>query len=1444
MRLFEQFQSFDPDILFNSFFRSLHILSSSVAVFEELSSFNKKVKQISNARLRFENPRTTYDQNGIYGRIYDVRILKEDGDYFWKGEEDSTISNVLLLIPDSDGYFRFMGRKMYSPFVVFTGFRKDLFEKEDEDEGSEVRGDILDLENSIVLQGYYLAFASTILRLLYDKAHDERRKLNGNALNALVRKMGVAYFVYFTKKDSKYLAQKIPLFFLPEGLNEVDRLSAPRRVVLPNEVVAEEKRYPNSTHFGIVDLLETPESEKIGLTLTLVDSDSLEYDFENLRVVNKKVDYESFKKDPKSIDSSEILSLATKQIPFILHSDGARILMGSKNLKQALKVVAREFPLLRTGFEKEAVGVNGFVAYGLFHGYNFEDGLVVSKTFAKRMAARVFEEEKCVVEVVNTKEPVKERTSWIYAGEKKKEIRIVWKVVENEPVFYGKLLYEVKDEHDRTISVKRYEGKYEAKVVHLPHELPLPYEDPVTKQTIVEFHIGYEVFKPLEVGDKIMGRHGNKCTVALILPDEEMPVAEFQDRLTNEIVRKPIEVLISPLSVVSRMNLGQLYETHITMAQVHSNFDMFKDRCSPLENAYVHRERLLDALKRIGSDDQGRFKVVHNGCEWWLTVGYQYFYRLDHCVRDKIHVVSLAEESKLTGQPKKGRSRHGGQRFGEMEFWCLYSYGNRKLVKLFAKKNLQESSNYPEDMLNEIVGRCVGICFETKDHMKSSFKLCELREKDDSGLLEEYLKVAFVRKHHLNDLTFLRAWFAMNKVCSRAEFERFVSELLGLLEILKKEDTNFDEFSSAFDKFLDQHAEMVKILSNSGLDLRESLKGLKDKKDWNRYFHSLLSRIYKMSKDDSSYYKGLFKRLGEFMMKKDGYIRNCVIARRLHFSARAVISPMPAIRLEDYKKDVDLDTIVLPVDFGIEWLGQKLREEENIDAEKMNIALRGDLRTRIEVAKALNRLMEKDELYVLLNRQPSLHRHSIQAFKPMFWHNYTIGLPICVCAGFNADFDGDTMAVYYPIDQNEEIKQELRKMLPSKNPFKLGNGELIYSIDQDIVYGYYAENGFRAEHNKAALKEKVKRELETLVKSKDSSSVLEYMKNVLDRYINLATKKNLTLSVFEIDENVESMKYIAESRCRGSKEQYEQLNRRIPLERRETKSSFVRGVPLEDYFDVEEGIVKRARRSLMDKKLRVAEAGYFTRKLIELLGSVRARTDIEEFVEHEIDLGKINVTGKEIFSKSRFLYRWVKDESGKVLFVEREDQLSDKFIVLSPAIVEENGDFFVSSKYCGKDLSNLKDIPDGSYIGLTAGHVLGERGTQLSMETFHTGGKGFSMGRVSSQIFTFAFASTSYQDFLRNIEKAFHEDMKSSLFEKLTLSSVYFELLYNFAQHLKKYKGMESVNKFYKDVSLRGPLTCMSFEDGLEVLKKIEIDREYVERHPRVEYAFFWRWIE
>ncbi|PWL73204.1 MAG: DNA-directed RNA polymerase subunit beta [Clostridiales bacterium] len=190
--------------------------------------------------------------------------------------------------------------------------------------------------------------------------------------------------------------------------------------------------------------------------------------------------------------------------------------------------------------------------------------------------------------------------------------------------------------------------------------------------------------RKISVGDKMAGRHGNKGVVSRILPQEDMP---FLPDGT------PLDIVLNPLGVPSRMNIGQVLEVHLGYAAKALGWKIM----TPVFDG-AHEEDIRACLKEAGYDEDGKTQLYDGRTgepfDNRVTVGYMYFLKLHHLVDDKIHARSTGPYSLVTQQPLGGKAQFGGQRFGEMEVWALEAYG--------AAYTLQEILTVKSD---DVVGR-------------------------------------------------------------------------------------------------------------------------------------------------------------------------------------------------------------------------------------------------------------------------------------------------------------------------------------------------------------------------------------------------------------------------------------------------------------------------------------------------------------------------------------------------------------------------------------------------------------------------------------------------------------------------------------------------------------------------------------------------------------------
>lgn len=208
--------------------------------------------------------------------------------------------------------------------------------------------------------------------------------------------------------------------------------------------------------------------------------------------------------------------------------------------------------------------------------------------------------------------------------------------------------------------------------------------DKLEPGVIKKIHIEVAQIRKIRAGDKLTGRHGNKGVISQIRPQEDMPYIEDGT---------PVDIVLNPLGVASRMNLGQILETCLGLAAKHLGYRAIVPNFSGIGEKEIKEE-----LKKIGLPENGKI-TLYDGLTGEpfsqpVAVGYIYIMKLNHLVEDKIHMRSTGPYSLITQQPLGGKAQLGGQRFGEMEVWALEGYG--------AAHTLQEMLTIKSD---DVLGR-------------------------------------------------------------------------------------------------------------------------------------------------------------------------------------------------------------------------------------------------------------------------------------------------------------------------------------------------------------------------------------------------------------------------------------------------------------------------------------------------------------------------------------------------------------------------------------------------------------------------------------------------------------------------------------------------------------------------------------------------------------------
>jgi DNA-directed RNA polymerase beta' subunit len=1534
---------------------------------------------------------------------------------------------------------------------------------------------------------------------------------------------------------------------LVDDTNPLAEVAQRRKIALPK---GEHRRWIHPTHYARLCPIETPESNEIGLRLFLARAARLErgqilapytkpgsrrwsylrpQQEENCWIAfwgqtEKKPWARRFIRDTQgqqNIARMEIqkvpkaqicyveavpysfLSLSSCLVPFIQHTDGARAMMGGKNLKQALPLVERELPIVKTGSERTiaqesgwlieapgageitqvseekiilrqgrkkhifllsaprpgnqggylfqqprvqanqkvrkgeplvdaagikegelVLGCNVLVAYMPFFGYNFEDGIVISERLARRMSSRHIYEE-----TLKLKEG--ERFTAEASSTEQHHLTSEGIIQKGTVVQRGELLIRKRDVNGR------------------PHDCQWqkPFRGKVLRSWIVDqqwARVWIEAERPLEVGDKLMGRHGNKGVVTKILSEQEMPY------FIQDGQRCYIEAVLNPLSVLSRMNLGQLLETH---------YSWLPERCTEAVGEpfrHVDLDQLAQDLQKAGVAEgkkelhlMWKGKLISLGS---VVVGRQYLVKLNQLAADKFHVRLGGQEerySPVTQQPSRGKRLGGGQRLGEMEVWALEAHEAYELLRemLTAKSDdiLERnvlalarcktpdglpdavSPKFPEtlralkyyfrglglELKMDFAGgkedvtclKSVSMHFastsEIKGWAKGARKIIkspnDLRDesifgKDASKQRERmgYIPLAIPVLHPLlaapkmlqqalgdqrwqellqnpcieavkkaiskqnkgigdrpSQQKALREilqyqWFAVlerknNKLVPSGEVISFVEyqakakqgqppqakpilELLleqlspkekqkCLLEVVPVIPLGYRPEPEGTLNHLDQLYQGVVESNRPLLQTKGRGKTKEDSYSWTenkqrRRLYRAVSALFIYGENRGSIYSLLRHLQGQDITgEKEGVLTWLLLGKRQDFSGRAVIVPNPQLQL---------DECALPLEMLLAWLKQETIQQICQSQKSMSEAqglvdkvLYGwPTREEQEQAKqALEAVLAQRKPLVLLNRQPTLHKYNVLAFRPRVRMDFVIAIPPLVCAGYNADFDGDTMAVYLPLTR--KAQQEAEKLLPSQHLFKAANGELILNLSQDIVLGAYLlaqdSQGLQDLRQTLQLGEDEQlptplpkgqlKKLITRIAERDwgKPELLENLREFQRRAFERATLEasRSSFSMFDLRElalnpqdknrlckalkgmgdlektledrhrEIEDVVWakveqqpdnpvavIALSGARGDKPQLRQLVGMIGWAVQESgkpfdlliHSNFLEGLRPWEYW----ALAHSTRRTMLDKKLGVADAGGLTRHLVE--GAYECFITQEDCgTSQGILLKRAWFQGKGV-SASKPAEMFARALYGRVLAqgmdgAEAGNVISDEKVLNNLGKMEEirvrspltclarEG---ICQKCYGYDLSRRDFPPIGYPAGILAGQSVGERGTQLSMQTFHTGTAALPIRSIRQLFMKGEIKLNERSDLLKNLAKTQNlPDLLDGLMSQVLatykdgVSPIHFEVLLS----IMKRHGWQGLSAVARDWRRRGFLAAASYGHVQQVLAEAALSK-------------------
>lgn len=355
-----------------------------------------------------------------------------------------------------------------------------------------------------------------------------------------------------------------------------------------------------------------------------------------------------------------------------------------------------------------ALGQNILIAFLSWSGANYEDAIILSEKLIKDNKFTTVHIDEVVVNVRDTKLGPEVTTCDIpNVGEAKLKnlaedgiIRIgaevnpgdilVGKITpkgESQLTPEERLLRSLFGEKARDIkdTSKRVEGGKKGRIINV-QVFSREKGDKLESGIIKRIHIEIAQIRNVSVGDKLAGRHGNKGVISKILPVEDMPYMKDGT---------PVDMVLTPLGVPSRMNLGQILELHLGLAAKSLGYQAIVPPFAGATDKEIKEE-----LVKANWNESGKVQLYDGrtgeAFEQETAVGYMYVLKLDHMVEDKIHMRSIGPYSLITQQPLGGKAQGGGQRFGEMEVWALLGHG--------AAYTLREMLTIKSD---DIVGRSV-----------------------------------------------------------------------------------------------------------------------------------------------------------------------------------------------------------------------------------------------------------------------------------------------------------------------------------------------------------------------------------------------------------------------------------------------------------------------------------------------------------------------------------------------------------------------------------------------------------------------------------------------------------------------------------------------------------------------------------------------------------------
>ncbi len=574
------------------------------------------------------------------------------------------------------------------------------------------------------------------------------------ATYAKINEFGIIETPYIKVKDGKITGEVVYLNALEEEKYNIAHAATPydeKGMITEEKVEARVKTEPGAISRDLVDFIDVSTNQAFSIATSMIPF--LEHNNANRALMGSNMQKQAvpcvLPEAPLVATGMESLASRDSGRLIIAEEDGTvsyldakKIVVDGKKEKTYTLInfmrnnnfaVFHQRPLVNVGDKVKkgdvladtsstmggqiALGQNIFVAFLSWSGSTYEDAIIVSERLVKKskFTSVYVEEFTCVVRDTKLGPEITTRDIPNVGELKLKDldedgiVRIGAEVREND-ILVGKITpkgeteltpeerllrsifaEKARDVKDTSLRVEHGKRGRIIGVKIFSRDLGHTLEAGIIKKIVIEV----AQIRNISVGDKLSGRHGNKGVISTILPEEDMPYTADGT---------PIDIILSPLGVPSRMNLGQILEIHLGMA---ANSLGYQAIVPPFLGA--KHEEIEQELVKAGLPKNGKLKLYDGrtgeAFKQDVAVGYMYMLKLHHMVEDKIHMRSIGPYSLITQQPLGGKAQGGGQRFGEMEVWALEGYGAaytlREMLTIKSDDILGRSATFDSIIKNE-----------------------------------------------------------------------------------------------------------------------------------------------------------------------------------------------------------------------------------------------------------------------------------------------------------------------------------------------------------------------------------------------------------------------------------------------------------------------------------------------------------------------------------------------------------------------------------------------------------------------------------------------------------------------------------------------------------------------------------------------------------------------